>query len=272
MFWFTLIIFIGSLGWLFSSPDWEPALFSVSSLAALLAQEPHGKSLIKRLISKIKSKKITIKGRGNITNSDEELLDIIRRKSPGQVSEAIIIDMSANELKKYAERKAKDDNEKYYLLAQAKRMNEKLPLVAAGLDTLAEKYSKGFFRVGVDSLPGIFREYVNLIYPPLPIDNRFIPYNKSTNFDIYSNNINGKELSFIASFPEEVCRQLLDKFEAKSLQHFTIPYNHSAIELPETAIYKHVVPALILAGQTKYKELGRNDNFWALHNWAFGLH
>lgn len=40
-------------------------------------------------------------------------------------------------------------------------------------------------------------------------------------------------------------------------------------ELSATARY--VVPAQALAGATKYKDLSNNDNFWALHNWSFGL-
>lgn len=271
MIWFTLIIFIGSLGWLISSPDWEPTLFAISSCAALLAQEPHGKSLIKILARKIKSKKITLKDRGDIITSDEDLLEIIKNKSLGKSTEITFIDASADALKKYANKKAKDESEKYYLLAQVKRMNEKLQLVESGLNVLTEKYSMGFFRTSINSLPEIFREYVRLLYPPLPDDERFMAYHSSTHFDIYSNSISGKVLSFVASFPEETCDKLLEKFGCKTIQEFTIPYNHSAIELPEPVINRHVVPALILAGQTRYKDISNNDNFWALHNWSFGL-
>ena len=77
MFIFSILLFIGSIGWILFEPGWEPSLFALSSLSAVVFSESHVKNYIKEKYQSYKAKKIVI-SEGSIIASDEELLKILR--------------------------------------------------------------------------------------------------------------------------------------------------------------------------------------------------
>ena len=184
MFIFSLLLFIGSLGWLIFEPGWEPSLFVLSSLSAVIVSENHVKSYLKTKYQHYFVKKIVI-SEGNIIAENDELMKIIRPLCLGDDIDFTVINMEDDALEKHATKKVEDENQKYYLLAQVDRRKEKLSLCCDGIKKIADLYRKGFIRCEVDRLPIIVRRYVSVIYTPMPNNSSFSETQKEKAFDIY---------------------------------------------------------------------------------------
>ncbi|MDA1379588.1 hypothetical protein PCI56_06535 [Plesiomonas shigelloides subsp. oncorhynchi] len=124
MFIFSLLIFFGSLGWLIFEPGWEPSLFALSSLSAVVVSDNHVKSYIKKKYQDYAAKKIVI-SEGKVVTEDNELMKIIRPLCLGNDIDITVINMQDDVLEKHARKKVDDENQKYYLLAQVDRRKKK---------------------------------------------------------------------------------------------------------------------------------------------------
>jgi hypothetical protein len=268
LFIFTLLIFIGSIGWLVFEPGWEPALFALSSFSAVILT---GKSFIKEQYKKFTAYKIPVSD-GAIALDDDALLKILRPLCLGEKVGVEVINLQVNALEKHARKKVKDENKQYYLLSQVDRSKKKLELADAGIKQITTLYRKGFINCAIEKLPLIVRRYVSVIYPPIPGSPLFLEKQGEKAFDIYSNCVVKHEISFIADLPEKAVHAIIEKLELKSTQEMCLPYMYSALQLPEDILYEYVVTAQVFAGLTRYKNEIENNNFWALHNWAVGPH
>lgn len=271
MFIFSLFIFIGSLGWLYCEPGWEPGLFALSSFSVVIFSENHVRDFIKRKLRNFKSLNIPISN-GEILVNDEKLMAVLRPLCLGVNLEINITNLEDDALEKHANKKVLDENEKYYLLAQIDRRKERIRLSSEGIMQITMLYRKGFIRCGIEMLPSIVRRYINIVYPPTPNSPSFIERHREQAFDLYSNSVTKGEISFIADIPHIETQEILKKLEVKSTQDMGIPYMYSALQVPEVILCKYIVPAQILYGLTTHISEIENDNFWALHNWAIGPH
>jgi hypothetical protein len=269
LFIFSLLIFVGSLGWVYSEPNWEPILFAFSSFSVVVFSESHIKSFIASKYHSYKAYKIVISD-GKILSSDQSLMEIIRPLCLGENLEIKFTNLDDDSLVQHAKKKVEDENQKYYLLAQVDRRRKKLALSSEGLKKITFLYRKGLIRCEVEKLPSIIRGYISFLYPPLTTSPD-VQYRKRP-FDIYSSSVVKSEISFIADIPNIEVQELIEELEIKSTQEMCIPYVYSVLQIPRKTLYEYVVPAQIFYGLTRYKKEAENDKFWALHNWAIGPH
>ena len=269
MFAFSLIIFLGSLGWIYFEPGWEPTLFSISTLAALVLNESHVKRYFSEKVRGWKTKKIPIEN-GSIVVSDEDILDIVRPLCLGKDLLYVFEDKGAKELAEHARKYLSDKNEKFYAFAQVHRSSSEIDLVNSGFKIIVYLYKKGIINVAIDRIPEIFKNYVKLVYSSSTGHPNYSERSKP--FDIYSNNVTDGQIHFVADIPEAIVEKILIKLNISSTQQLAIPYQYSLLDLPDNAVYEYVVPAQILAALTRFTSLKSEDNFWAIHNWAFGPH
>lgn len=255
---------------MYFEPGWEPSLFALSSLSAVVVSESHVNSYIKRKYLSFKSKKIVVSD-GNIIASDEELLKILRPLCLGDSMGVEVRNLEDDALENHARKKVKDENERYYLLAQVDRRKNKLILCREGIKKIADLYRHGLIRCSIEKLPNTVRRYVSVIYPPLPNSPRFLEKHKEKAFDIYSNSIIKGEISFIADIPDAEVDEIIKKLEINSTQDMCSPYAYSVLQVPERILNEYIIPAKVSCGLTRYKEIA-NDNFWAPQNWAIGPH
>lgn len=269
MFVFSIIIFLGSLGWLYSDPDWEPAIVAISSLAAVIFNESHVKVYFSEKIRTLRAKKIPIEN-GAIAISDAELLDIVRPLCLGENKSYKFEDRDAERLEKHARKNVKDKNQIFYVLSQVKRSNSKLELIESGLEKIVYLYDNRFLNVAIDYVPKIIKNFVNIVYSSSTGKPNFSQ--KTKPFDIYSNNVTDGQIHFVADIPETIVKQILEKLNLSSTQQLAVPYQYSLLDLPDMAVYEYVVPAQVFAALTRFEGLQSNDQFWAIQNWAFGPH
>ncbi len=270
MFIFSTLIFIGSLGWLFFEPGWEPGLFVLSSISGVIFSESHAKERIKNKYKTYKAKKISI-SEGIIITKDEELMKIFRPLCLGENFDIKFKNQEDDKLEAYAKNKVKDENQKYYLLAQVERRKKKLELCEEGFRKIAYLYRKGFIRCEIERLPKIARRYVSIVYPSAPNSKSHLERQKEIAFDVYSHFLAKREISFIADIPEKEVDEIIEKLEIKSTQDMCIPYKYSLLQIPDVIIYDYIFPAQILAGLTSHNEI-INEDFWAPQSWAIGPH
>jgi len=269
LFVFSIIIFLGSLGWLYSDPDWEPAIVAISSLASVIFNESHVKLYFSEKIRTLRAKKIPIEN-GTITISDAELLDIVRPLCLGENKSYKFEDRDYKRLEKYARKSIKDKNQKFYVLSQVNSSNSKLGLIDSGLEKIVYLYNKRFLNVTIDCVPKIIKNFVNIVYSSPTGHPSFSQ--KTKPFDVYSNNVTDGQIHFVADIPETIVKQILEKLNISSTQQLALPYHYSLLDLPDIAVYEYVVPAQVFAALTRFKGLGSDDQFWAIQNWAFGPH
>lgn len=270
MFILSLLILIGSIGWLLFEPGWEPSLFALSSFSAVVYSEGHLREHLKRKIKSYKSKKILI-SEGNIIADDEELMKLMRPLCLGKKVSFEVINLEDDALEKNARKMVKDENEKYYKLAQINRHKKKLNLCSEGIKKIADLYRQGFINCDIGSLPNIVRRYVSIIYRPLSSSSLLLDKSKEVAFDIYSNSSVKGEISFIADIPSEEVDKMFRKLEINSAQDMRLRYFYSVLEVPERVLNEYIIPAQVSYGLTTFKEIA-NDSFWAHQNWAIGPH
>jgi len=207
----------------------------------------------------------------NLITNDEELMKILRPLCLGNEIGIEIRNIEDEALENHAKKKVKDENERYYLLAQVNRRKKKLDLCKKGIKKIVELYRKGFIRCRINDLPNIVRRYVSVVYPPLPNSPRFLEKHKEKAFDIYSNSVVKGEISFIADIPDTGVDEVLKKLGIESTQDMCFPYAYSVLQVPDRILNEYIIPAKIFYGLTSYKDIA-NDNFWAPQNWAVGPH
>lgn len=251
-------------------PGWEPSLFALSSFSAVVFSESHVKNYIKEKYQSYKSKKVVI-SEGDLTATDEELMSIIRPLCLGDDVVIEIKNLEDDALEHHAKKKVKNENERYYLLAQVDRRKKNIALCEEGIKKIADLYRRGFIRCGIESLPNIVRRYVSIIYPQLSDSPKFLKKHKEKAFDIYSNSVVKGEISFVADIPEAEVDEIIEKLEINSTQDMCLPYAYSVLQVPDRILYEYIVPAKVFYGLTRYKDIA-NDNFWASQNWAIGPH
>jgi hypothetical protein len=251
-------------------PGWEPSLFALSSASAVVFSESYVKNYIKEKYQSYKSNKIII-SEGEIIADDEELMKFLRPLCLGEDVSIDVRNLEDDILENHARKKVKDENERYYLLAQVDRRKKKLDLCSEGIKKIAELYRQGFIRCRIDNLPNVVRRYVSVIYPPLPNSSGFLERHKETAFDVYSNSVIKGEISFIADIPSAEVDEIVTKLEIKSTQDMCAPYFYSVLQIPERILHEYIIPAQVSYGLTRYKEIA-DDNYWAPQNWAIGPH
>lgn len=269
MFVFYVIIFLGSLGWLYSDPDWEPAIASISSLAAVVFSESHVKLYLSEKIKSLRAKTIPIEN-GAVVISDSELLDIVRPLCLGEDKSYKFEDRDAESLEKHARKNVNDKNQKFYVLSQVNRSKAKLELVNYGLEKIVYLYNKRLLNVAIDCVPAIIRNFVSIVYSSSTGHPNFPE--KTKPFDVYSNNVTDGQIHFVADIPEAIVEKILEKLNLSSTQQLAIPYQYSLLDLPDRAVHEYIVPAQVYAALTRFEGLESDDQFWAIHNWAIGPH
>ncbi|MBB1307753.1 hypothetical protein [Pseudoalteromonas sp. SR43-5] len=271
MFIFTVIIFIGSLGWVYFEPGWEPSLFSIASFAAVVSSENHVKRWIKNKINDFRAKKITIEN-GLISDSDEDILKIIRPLCLGENVLFTCTNVDAFKFKKDSMTQFDSDEIRFYKKSKSDSLLAKSKLVESAVVIISELYKSHLINMEISDLPKVIRNFVKITYPNSNGKPSFFINGKTTSFDIYSNSIDGKTFSFIADFPDNIVEKILTKLNLKNTSELAIPYHYSALELPEDAFNEYVLPAQIHSALKVYKEYKDNDSFWVAYNWAFGPH
>lgn len=271
MFVFTILIFIGSLFWVYFEPGWEPGLFALSSFSGVVLTESHVNQFIKEKYRSFRACKLKISN-SEIVSDDEALMKIIRPLCLGENLELVFRNVQDDALEKHAKKKIADENQRFYLLSQVEKRKKKLKLARVGVEKIAALYRKGFLRCEIQHLPAVIRRYISIVDPPMPNTPLSLQQQREKVFDIYSNNIVSGEISFLASIPEDAVDEIIKKIELRSTQDLCIPYMYSVLQIPTNILCEYVVPAQVLYGLTTYKDLAENDNFWGLQNWAFGPH
>ena len=271
MFIFTIIIFIGSLGWAYFEPGWEPILFSIASLATMLSSNSSVIGYIKNKLEHFRAKKITIES-GLISDSDEHILKIIKALCLGEDCLIKCIDVDALKLKKDSMKHTISDEERFYKKSKSDNFLVKSKLVESAFFILSELQKSHLVNVEISNLPKVLRNIVKITYPKTNGRPSYFIEGKTALFDIYSEQIEGQILSFVADFPPEVVEKILTKLNIESTNELAIPYDYSVLQLPEEAFNEYVLPAQIHAVLKKYPKYRDNENFWIPSNWAFGLH
>ncbi|KIN14477.1 hypothetical protein [Halomonas sp. KHS3] len=179
-------------------------------------------------------------------------------------------DRNAKSLSAHARKNVKDKNQKFYALSQVKRSNSKLELVGSGVEKIIYLYNKRLLNVAIDCVPKIIKNFVKVVYSS---STGYPSFSEKTKpFDVYSNNVTDGQIHFVADIPETIVKQILEKLNLSSTQQLAIPYQYSLLDLPDKAVYEYVVPAQLFAALTRFEGLNSEDQFWAIHNWAFGPH
>ncbi len=267
MFWIALIIFLGSIGWAYSEPGWEPFLFAISSMGVLLSHESHVKKFLLNLLPNNKKRTICIAEHGDVEYNNYSGLDIIKSLILNEDIELLITSKEAEHLRKHAHKEEKNTDTGFHLKERAKRLDDKLILVKEGLYRIAALHKKGLIQCQLRELPTIFEQLTRMIFPA----SISTPVNNSA-FDIYVKTNDGNEISFIADFTQEETSELLEKLEVDSTQKLAIPYNFMVSDIPVHTINHRIISKQIFASLTRHKEFADDDSYWFIQNWYFGPH
>jgi hypothetical protein len=273
VFYFSITLIIGSLCWFYSSPDWEPALFFISSLAGAIYAKPDLNKLefrrYKLKIGKLYAKKIYINKENEMTISSQDLENIISKAILNDSPKLNFKHLYACELIEYANKKEKDSDLAHSFKKRAKRINDDLNLVDEGFERLVWLCKKQYLNLPISQVADIFRKLVLLIYqsPEVPRQHRKL--------DVY---INSKEVGQIG-YPiwihddlfSELVHRINKPFNTKGTELMCIPYNFYVADMPESIINNEVVPAHILYSMIRYSKLKDNNNYWQYSSWFFGL-
>ena len=264
----SLIVFLGSLGWLYYEPGWEPSLFMLTSFSGLVFSESRIKSIVRGKFRDRLAKKISVSG-GLVVTCDKELMKLIRPLCLGENLLFRFVNEDDIELERHAKKKVNDDNTKHHLLIRVQRRKVKLDLCEQGLRKIAELYREGHMQCGIDNLPSIVRKFVSIIYSSAV---KSSPEKRSERpFDVYSNSVVKGEISFIADIPDSEVGKIIEVLGIGSVQDMCLPYMYSVLQIPESILYDYIIPAQVFAGLTKFTSI-KSNNFWSLHNWAIGPH
>ncbi|MDC9515411.1 hypothetical protein PSH47_19905 [Pseudoalteromonas sp. CST5] len=272
MFIFTVIIFIGSLGWVFFEPGWEPSLFSIASFSAMISFKNHVRKCIKNKINAFRSKKIFIEN-GLISDTDEKILEIIRPLCLGENVLFKCTNLDALRFKKDSMNQSDNDDVRFYKKSKSDNLIAKSKLVESAIVIISDLYKSHLICIEMSDIPQVIRNFVKITYPNSNGKPSFSIDGETTSFDIYSNSISdGKIFSFVADFPDDIIKKTLAKLSLKNINELAIPYNYSVLQLPEEAFNKYVLPAQVYSVLSVYKEYKEDYSFWVSCNWAFGPH
>lgn len=271
MFILSLVVFILSFGWLCFQPDWAPAIVFFGSLGAVINFDSPIKVKVKEKYLDSRSKKLRIES-GKIIDSDIVILDILKKLCAGEEVLFKCINLDAKEYYKKYKNNTEPEDITLYNKLKSDALKAKACQLEDATKTLAYLYKEGYLTIELSKLPEILRNYVLISHPTQSGKPSYCEGVDSKAFDIYSNNISGKSMTFIADLPSVAVSELLDKYNAVSIQTFAVPFQYSLLELPENTYYNYVVPAQLHASLTKYSAFSKNGEFWAAHNWAFGPH
>ncbi|MBE4368002.1 hypothetical protein HJ032_22680 [Vibrio parahaemolyticus] len=271
MFILSLVVLILSFGWLCFQPDWEPAIVFLGSLGAVVKVDSPIKLKVKAKYLDSRSKKLRIES-GKIIDSDIVILDILKKLCAGEELLFKCISLDAKGYYKKYGNGAESEDVKLYNKAKSDALEAKARQLEEATKILAYLYKERYLTVEISKLPEMLRNYVLISHPTQNGKPSYCEGIDSKAFDIYSDNISGKSMTFIADLPSVAVSELLDKYNAEDIQTFAVPYQYSLLELPKSTYYNYVVPAQLHASLTKYSAFNKNGEFWAAHNWAFGPH
>ncbi len=271
MLWFSWILFLGSLGWLYSQPDWEPALFSISMLGALIYSDKKAKaapfSLLKTWFLKGKQEVIVISAVNTIDLDNESLTKLISNSILESRGSVKFKHEGVSELRNYANKKEKDINTKHSILERAQTIEKRLSIVAEGYAKLIWLIQKKYISCQANEYPKLLKKLVQLVYAGAVVATGH------RKFDIYHN-----ELHYPIYLPDDKVNLIEEKLNSTfavgsedTLSLMTIPKNFVVMGMPEDIIFTEIVPAHIYYGLTRYVELKGDEEYWGIYSWHIGL-
>lgn len=271
MFYFSILIFLLSVGWLISSPDWEPLIIATTSLSGILFykhKDPENKSWLQRKLKNLCSKNITINDENKLEISEIEFNKVFSELLLGKKSNFIFSYSLSKKYRTHAKKEASLEIS-HGFLRRAEGFDKKVKLLDACFHRLIWLYQKKLTQAPISRAYSLTQRIVNLIF-----DDPIVP-NNFTKLDIYTNYKEMGQIGYPIYIPTDKYKEIENKinqeFPSSGSGLLTTPYNFHVIEIPEEIKLYEVIPAHVYFSEVRYSKIKDSEEYWHYWSWSFGL-
>jgi len=273
VFYSGIVISFLSLCWLITEPSWEPMIVLVGSISTLIYSEYKNMRHVKKIIELffiLTSKKIQIDSKNQLKVDFKDLNTLISKAVLGKPLKVYFEHIGAKEFKRHASKIEKSDIETSHALnRQAQNIENKVKLFERCLKRIIWLFEKKYISMPISDSADLAQKLLDLIF-----DSPVTPQNYSK-MDIYRAISKSGEVSY-PIYISNVDLQLIEeavteKFGDSAKGLLRVPHSIQVIDIPNKIIEKEIVPAHVLAFETRYDKLEENSDFWTYLSWSIGV-
>ncbi len=273
VFYSGILISFLSLCWFVAEPSWEPMIVLIGSISTLLYSEYKNMRHIKKIkqfFFTLTSKKIEIDSKHQLKIDVKDLNALISKAVLGKPLKGYFEHLGAQEFKRHASKVQKSDIETAHALnRQAQNIENKVKVFERCLIRIIWLLEKRYISIPISDSADLAQKLLDLIFAPPITPQNF------TKMDIYRAMPKIGEISYpiyISNLDLQLIEEAVtEKFGNSANGLLRIPHSIQVIDIPYKIIEKEIIPAHVLAFETRYDKLEDNDDFWSYLGWSIGL-